>query len=194
MTRTSTEAIVLVGPMGAGKSSIGRRVARELGLPFTDTDTLVVRDHGPIAQLFATQGEAGFREMERGAVQEALARGGVVALGGGAILDPATRTDLGAHHVVLLTVSPQIVKARIQGARRPLLADGDDPVARWEAIVASRSALYAEVADVTFDTSHGPLALVVKDIVSWARHMREGRGIPANGNAWDALSEGTETK
>ena len=191
MSGSSAQAIVLVGPMGAGKSSIGRRVARALGIPFTDTDTLVVRDHGPIAELFAAEGEPRFREIERAAVQEALTTGGVVALGGGAVLDADTRHDLAAHHVVLLTVSPQIVRSRIQGASRPLLADGGDPVARWETIMRSRGALYAEVADVTFDTSTGPLAHVVDDIVSWVRGL--GRISPSEDDAFDALTEGTET-
>lgn len=194
MTRRSTEAIVLVGPMGAGKTSIGRRVARELQLPFSDTDSLIVRDHGPIAQLFASHGEAHFREVERGAVREALARGGVVALGGGAVLDADTRKDLSAHRVVLLTVSPRIVRARIQGASRPLLADGDDPVARWETIMASRSALYAEVADITFDTSSGPLSQVVHDIVSWVHGVLEDPAGPSGENVRNAQSERSESK
>ena len=58
-------ALVLIGPMGAGKSSIGRRVAKHLGMPFYDTDTAVVREHGPIADLFVTQGEARFRQLQR---------------------------------------------------------------------------------------------------------------------------------
>lgn len=192
MTSSHTEAIVLVGPMGAGKTSVGRRVARDLQRPFSDTDSLIVRDRGPIAQLFASHGEARFREIERGAVLEALAQGGVVALGGGAVLDADTRADLAAHHVVLLTVSPRIVRARIQGASRPLLADGDDPVARWESIMASRSALYAEVADVTFDTSSGPLSQVVSDIVSWVRVVEDHAG-PAGEHVRGALSERSET-
>ena len=162
-------AIVLVGPMGAGKSSIGRRVARELGTTFTDTDSLVVREHGPIADLFAKEGEARFREIERAAVREALGRGGVVALGGGSVLDADTRHDLAAHRVVLLTVAPHIVRSRIQGDARPLLASGEDPVARWQTIMNERKPLYEEVADITFDTSTGPLALVVADIVAWVR-------------------------
>ena len=183
MTESIAEAIVLVGPMGAGKTSIGRRVARELGVPFTDTDSLVVRDHGPIAQLFATYGEACFREAERAAVQEALARGGVVALGGGAVLDAETRRDLAAQPVVLLTVAPHVVRGRIHGDSRPLLAEGEDPVTRWESILASRSELYSEVADVTFDTSTGPLSHIVSDIVSWFRTYTDDSGDPAEENA-----------
>ena len=85
----SARAIVLIGPMGAGKTSVGRRVARALEVPFADTDKLVVRDHGPIPELFAHHGEGYFRALERDAVAEALERGGVVALGGGAVLDTA---------------------------------------------------------------------------------------------------------
>ncbi|MFB9646425.1 shikimate kinase [Microbacterium terregens] len=164
-------AIVLIGPMGAGKTSVGRRVARALGQTFTDTDKAIVRDHGPIPELFASFGEARFREIERTAVADALARGGVVALGGGAILDAATRADLAAHRVVLLTVSPHIVAGRLHGGDRPLLADAD-PVARWQRIFAERRGLYEEAADVTFDTSSGPLAAVVADIVSWAKQTQ----------------------
>ena len=161
-------AIVLIGPMGAGKTSVGRRVARALGVNFADTDKLVVRDHGPIPAIFERFGEARFRELERAAVSESLAAGGVVALGGGAILDPATRADLAAHRVAFLTVSPKVVSGRIHGTDRPLLAD-TDPVARWQSIYAERRSLYEEVADITLDTSTGPLAAVVAEIVAWAQ-------------------------
>lgn len=164
-------ALVLIGPMGAGKSSVGRRVARALAQQFTDTDKLIVRDHGPIPPLFAQFGEAHFREIERVTVADALARGGVVALGGGAILDSDTRADLAAHRVVFLTVSPHVVAARIHGSDRPLLADGD-PVARWQRIFSERRSLYEEVADITLDTSSGPLAAVVADIVAWAQQTQ----------------------
>lgn len=162
-------AVVLIGPMGAGKTSVGRRVARVLGVPFVDTDKLVVRDHGPIPDLFAQHGEAHFRALERAAVTEALASGGVVALGGGAVLDPTTRAALTDHRVVLLTVDPRAVAGRIGGGGRPLLAEGEDPVARWTRIYEERRELYESTADVTIDTSTGPLAGVVDRIVAWVR-------------------------
>lgn len=166
---TSPErATVLIGPMGAGKTSIGRRVARELGVSFTDTDKVIARAHGPIPEIFAQHGETGFRALEREAVAEALHGGGVVALGGGAVLDADTRTDLTNHRVVLLTVSPHIVASRIRGGDRPLLA-GEDVITRWERIYAERRDIYARLADVTFDTSTGPLGAVVARIVEWAR-------------------------
>jgi shikimate kinase len=161
-------ALVLIGPMGAGKTSVGRRVARALELPFADTDKIVVRDHGPIPDLFRTHGEARFRELERVAVREALDAGGVIALGGGAVLDAATRADLVAHRVVLLTVAPRIVASRIVGTARPLLT-GEDPATRWARILADRMPLYREVADLTIDTSSGPISDVVSRIVAWVR-------------------------
>lgn len=167
---SSAGALVLVGPMGAGKTSIGRRVARALGTTFTDTDKLIVRDHGPIPAIFEASGEACFREFERAAVSEALAQGGVVALGGGAVLDERTRADLVAHRVIFLTVSPKIIAGRIHGTDRPLLSG--DPVERWERIFAERRKLYDEVADLTLDTSAGPLAAVVAEVVEWARRTQ----------------------
>jgi shikimate kinase len=153
--------------MGAGKTSIGRRVARALQRPFFDTDIAVVRAHGPIEQIFADHGEPYFRALEREAVVRGLATGGVVSLGGGAVLDPQTRADLAEHRVVLLTVEPRVVAGRIRDTTRPLLQD-EDVLARWEQIMTARRPIYEEVADTTFDTSHGPLQAVVDGIVEWA--------------------------
>ncbi len=164
--------IVLVGPMGAGKTSVGRRIARELGVPFADTDKMIVAEHGPIPALFADHGEPYFRSLERAAVARALAAGGVVALGGGAVLDADTRADLAAHHVVLLTVAPQTVGSRIGSGDRPLL-DGEDPVQRWIRIMEERRPVYEDVADITIDTSHGPLSGVVARVVDWVRSQNE---------------------
>lgn len=165
----TARAIVFVGPMGAGKSSLGRRVARALELPFTDTDSAIVRAHGPIAELFAREGEARFREIEREAVRTALEGGGVVALGGGAVLSSETRERLRAHRVVLLTVDETAIAQRIRGQKRPLLNGGADPVAEWARIRAEREPLYAEVADAVFDTSRGPTQRTVERIVAWLR-------------------------
>jgi shikimate kinase len=161
-------AIVLIGPMGAGKTSIGKKAARALGVPFFDTDAVVVRDHGPIDQLFAESGEAHFRALERAAVVEGLATGGIVSLGGGAVLHPETRADLAKRRVVLLTVSPRVVAGRVRDSSRPLL-QGDDGIERWTAIFEERRPVYEELADVTFDTSTGPLQEVVDALVTWVR-------------------------
>lgn len=167
MTSTA-DAIVLIGPMGAGKSSVGRRVARSLGVPFQDSDRLIVQEHGPIPEIFVARGETGFRALERDAVTAALQRGGVVALGGGAIVDPDTRAALHGYRVVLLTVDRRTVSRRLRHGTRPLLR-GEDPIAEWTRIRDERLPLYEEVADATFDTSSGPLGDVVARIVTWVR-------------------------
>lgn len=174
MTRPEV-ALVFVGPMGAGKTSIGKKVARALGTTFTDTDALVVAEHGPIPEVFATRGEPFFRAAERAAVAGALTHGGVVALGGGAVLDAQTRAALRHHDVVFVTVQPHVVAGRIAGGERPLLAGDDDPVARWQRIYAERAPLYAEVADLTVDTSSGPLSIIAEEIAQWSRtrHRQE---------------------
>lgn len=164
-----SDAVVLIGPMGAGKTSIGKKAARALGLPFFDTDAAVVRDHGPIEQLFVEHGEAHFRAAERAAVREGLATGGIVSLGGGAVMDADTRAELAGLRVVLLTVSPRVVAGRVRDSNRPLLQGGDDAIERWTAIFEERRPVYEELADVTFDTSTGPLQDVVDALVSWVR-------------------------
>lgn len=167
-----TGAIVLIGPMGAGKTSIGRRIAKTLGESFYDSDIAVASTHGPIEQLFAEHGEEHFRALERAAVIDGLAQGGVVALGGGAVLHPDTRVDLAGseHRVVLLTVGPETIESRIRGSRRPLLQD-EDPIARWREIYAVRRPVYETLADVTFDTSTGRLQDIVDAVVQWAREQ-----------------------
>ena len=162
-------AIVLIGPMGAGKSSVGRRLAKALDLPFYDSDSAVVAAHGPIETIFVERGEAAFRALEREAVRTGLAQGGVIALGGGAVLDPDTQAELARHRVVLLTVSQRTVSGRVNGTRRPLLQDADDdPLERWQKVYEARRALYERLADVVFDTSTGPLQDVVDRVAEWA--------------------------
>jgi shikimate kinase len=160
-------AIVLVGPMGVGKSSIGRRVAKALGVPFTDTDAVIVREHGAISAIFDEHGEPYFRALERDAVHEALGRPGVLALGGGAAMHPETRAELAGHRVVLLTVDARTVASRLRDDSRPLLRGSG--VEEWARIYAARKPIYEEVATVTFDTSHGPLQAVVDAIVAWSK-------------------------
>jgi len=176
----TARAIVLIGPMGAGKTSVGKRVAKRLGLTFTDSDALIVQKHGPIDEIFIAHGEAHFRELERDAVASALSRGGVVALGGGAVLHPDTQRALRGHRVALLTVAPHNVAARIRGSARPLLQDGD-PVARWHEIYAARRPLYEQLAHVTFDTSAGPLQDVVDALAEWASATESEAGLAEPG-------------
>ncbi|WP_460795449.1 shikimate kinase [Microbacterium sp. GXF0217] len=163
--------VVLVGPMGAGKTSVGRRVAKHLGVPFIDTDKRVVVQHGPIPDIFAAHGEAHFRELERVAVAEAVRKGGVVSLGGGAVTDDGTRKLLQEEPVVFLSVSREAVAERIRGTGRPLLAGDEDPLDRWERIMQARQELYEQVATVEFDTSRRPMARIAREIADWRRGL-----------------------
>lgn len=156
--------VVLIGAPGAGKTRTGKRLARLLHVPLVDTDKLVVAEHGPIAEIFADHGEAHFRALERAAVSQALTESAVVTLGGGAVLDAATRADLAAHRVVQLTVSPAAVESRISGGKRPLLAGGIDA---WQALVDTRQPIYDSLSQLTIDTSKQPLDRVAQQIANW---------------------------
>ncbi|EYT59182.1 MULTISPECIES: shikimate kinase [Microbacterium] len=163
--------LVLVGPMAAGKTSVGRRVARRLGVAFIDTDKRIVAAHGSIPAIFEEHGEAHFRDLERAAVAEALSEGGVISLGGGAVTEAATRELLTEHPVVFLTVSPDAVADRLRGSNRPLLA-GEDPLERWKKVFEERRGWYAEVSSATFDTSRRPMQKIADEIVAWRREQR----------------------
>jgi shikimate kinase len=159
-------ALVVIGPMAAGKSKIGRRVARTLGVPFTDTDRSIVAQHGPIPQIFEREGEDAFREYEREAVARSVARRSVVSLGGGAVMHPDTRALLSRATVVYLTVSSAAVRSRIAGSNRPLLTDG---IESWERIFAERRPVYESLATETWDTSTLPITRLADDIAAWAK-------------------------
>ena len=142
--------------MGAGKSTVGSLVAEHLGVPFVDSDeALTTRTGRTPAQIFATDGEPVFRRLEREIVAELVGddADGVVALGGGAVEDPATRTLLRGALVVHLDVSHPVVLSRVGGdPRRPVLARPD-----LDVLHRDRLATYREVADVTVLTD-GPHA------------------------------------
>lgn len=160
--------LVLIGPMAAGKTKVGKRIARALDVPATDTDKLVVAEHGPIAEIFDRDGEARFRQLERAAVRTALATDAVVSLGGGAVLDPDTRRDLARERVVYLTVTPEVVEGRLRedAGKRPLARDG---VEQWQRIFESRRPLYEEVADLEVDTSTRTFDEIAEEVLTWLR-------------------------
>jgi shikimate kinase len=155
--------LVLIGPPAAGKTRLGKRIARILGAPFVDTDRRIVAGHGPIAQIFSEHGEKCYRALERTEVTKALGERAVVALGGGAIIDPVTQADLVAHRVALITVSPDAVAGRILGGSRPLITGIDT----WSELVASRREIYERLATRTWDTSHRPIDQIAAEIAAW---------------------------
>lgn len=161
---TAEPRVVFIGPMAAGKTKVGKRVARLLGLPFTDTDKVIVAEHGPVAEIFAEHGEPYFRGLERAAVAAALRTADVVSLGGGAVLHPDTQEDLRTRPVVFLTVSPDAVESRIADGSRPLVRGG---LADWERIFAARRPVYESLADVRIDTSVGDFDAVAEEVVAW---------------------------
>ncbi|MBW3594091.1 MAG: 3-dehydroquinate synthase [Actinobacteria bacterium] len=142
--------IALVGFMGAGKTTVGRILAAKLGLPFCDTDAVVAARTGmEIRDIFRARGESGFRELEREVAAEVLGRGeGVVALGGGAVGDPAIVTHLHEAEVVYLDVGYDEAMRRVGADKgRPMLAD--DPRALFD----QRTGTYRNLADVTVDAN-----------------------------------------
>ncbi|OBG59685.1 MULTISPECIES: shikimate kinase [unclassified Mycobacterium] len=159
---------VLVGLPGSGKSTIGRRLAKALGVEFLDTDAAIEQRTGrSIADIFATDGEQEFRRIEEDAVRAALAdHDGVVSLGGGAVTSPGVCEALAGHTVIYLEISAgEGVRRTGGGAVRPLLA-GPDRAEKFKALMAKRAPLYRRVSTIRVDTNRRNPGAVVRYIVS----------------------------
>ena len=163
-----SDRLVLVGMMWSGKTTVGRQLAARLGWAFRDSDSMVEASTGStVAELFAAQGEAGFRSEESRVLAEALAGAGpvVVSAAGGVVLAPENRALLASHTVVWLRADPATLAARIgDGRGRPLLAA--DPAGTLVDLDAVRRPLYEEVADVVVDVDALDPATVVDRVLA----------------------------
>ena len=175
MTRSTTPdaaagrpVAVLVGFMGAGKSTVGAALADLLGVTLVDTDAEIVRRAGrPIPQIFAEDGEQAFRDLEAEVVADVLAtHRGIVALGGGAVTTPAVREALGGHTVVHLDVAPEVGWDRVRHSDRPLLRvdAGTSAEQRYRDLHARRAELYRSVTVYHVDTATGDAAALARRI------------------------------
>ena len=161
--------IFLVGPMGAGKSTIGRHLADELHLEFFDSDQEIERRTGAdIAWIFDLEGEDGFRKREEDVINELTDRQGIVlATGGGSVINKSVRNRLSARGIVVYlqtTIDKQVARTQ-RDKRRPLLQN-DNPEAVLKELADARNPLYEEVADYVVDTDDQSARAVANQIIS----------------------------
>jgi shikimate kinase len=162
--------LVVVGPPGAGKTSVGQRVADRLGLPFRDTDADIEATAGkPISDVFIDDGEEAFRALERAAVVDALTgHDGVLAVGGGAVLDEDTRADLADRTVAFLSVRLADAAKRVGLARdRPVLTL--NPRAQLRVLLEARRPFYEQVATFEVNTDGRDVDAVTDDVMAALR-------------------------
>lgn len=164
---TSDRHLVLVGMMGAGKTTVGRRLAERLHRPFLDSDEAIEARAGrTVAQIFADEGEPAFRSLETEVLLEMLASEvpAVIAAAGGAVLDPVNRRAMGEQAtVVWLRAAPSVLAERVaSGVHRPLLAD--DAAGTLVRLAEQREHLYEEVADLTVEAGSASPSAVVDEI------------------------------
>lgn len=163
----SRPRVVLVGPPGAGKTTVGKALARRWGVDFRDTDKDVEAVTGkPVAEIFVDEGEGYFRELEAAAVITALAdHPGVLALGGGAVTSPTIRERLQGHCVVFLDVGLADASSRVGlGVTRPLLLG--NVRSQLKALLDARRPLYADVAMATVATDGLDVEAVVEQVAA----------------------------
>lgn len=150
--------VYLVGMMGAGKTTVGKKLAKAMGRQFVDLDQHIEKNTGvPVATIFEIEGEAGFRQRESQALAQLAGVGDqVVATGGGAVLSPCNRVRMaGSGIVVYLQAPPELLYARTKHDRNRPLLRVDDPLARIASLVEKRDPLYREIADVVVESGAG---------------------------------------
>ena len=154
--------VVLVGPMGVGKTTVGKKLAKRLELPFIDTDAVITKNHGDISAIFADHGEPAFREIESDVLVSLLNEPAVISTGGGAVLHEKSREALSLATVVYLSTDGKHIASRLKGGNRPLIKNG---ISDWRQIYNSRKPLYEQVADLTVDTSNSNLLQTIDAIL-----------------------------
>jgi len=165
----SSSNIFLIGPMGAGKTTIGRLIAEELGKNFHDSDQVIEERAGAdISWIFDVEGEEGFRQRERKVIKELCAMDNIVlATGGGAILAEQNRKAMRKHGVVvylMATISQQVERTK-RDQKRPLLKDVADPRSKLTSLMEMREPLYREIADISVMTSRRSPRAVTTEII-----------------------------
>jgi shikimate kinase len=168
--------IFLIGPMGSGKSAVGKYLARVLNFPFLDSDhEIELRTGADIPLIFEREGEAGFRHRERETIAELSARERIVlATGGGAVIDADTRRDLQSRGwVVYLETSVEQQAERAGRTRHRPLLHGTDPARRLGELMQEREPLYREIADLTVPTNRRRVPSVAEFIAQQSREAVE---------------------
>ena len=178
MPQAATRSVFLVGPMGSGKTAVGRQLAGRLGYRFVDSDAEIERRTGvDIPYIFEKEGEAGFRLREREVIDELSAREAIVlGTGGGAVLAPDSRERLAARGVVVYletSVDQQLGRTR-RSTNRPLLFT-DDPRGRLAELMMVREPLYRSIAAITVRTDGRKVRSVVEEIADALGRMGIGR-------------------
>jgi shikimate kinase len=171
----SAEPIILVGMMGAGKSTVGREYAKRHGLQFIDCDhELEARTGVKISTIFEIEGEAGFRRRESQLIEELVEASGVVlGTGGGVVLSPENRAALKRRGIVVyLNVPPRVLWERTRHDRSRPLLQVPNPRQRIEALYRERDPLYREVADIVVDGNRGSPAGMVRQIEAAIEEFR----------------------
>ena len=164
-----TPRVVLIGPPGAGKSSVGRVLAKTLEMEFADTDTLIESDQGKsVGQIFVDDGEPFFRQVEERICVSALENfSGVLSLGGGAVLSPVVQEKLhqSGAEIIFLDVSLAVAAPRVGFNRdRPLLLN--NPRQQWQQLMTKRRPTYEALATITVEVGERSISMIVTDLVA----------------------------
>lgn len=153
--------IVLVGPMGVGKTTIGKKLAKRLDLTFIDTDKLISKKHGSISKFFEVHGEAEFRKVESEIFRNSLSQHAVIATGGGVVLLEENRLALRTCFVIYLSTDGKHIASRLLAGKRPLLKNG---VSDWKRIYEERKPLYMAVANREIQANGKQLSKILDEI------------------------------